>query len=306
MSEADVPTPANSSTPERQTSASDGMSSSNSSFSRALNDLSEGVRTMKLSASDNSFHTEREESKNNQPSIASVGVQEDRVKTSPTALGGEECPRVSYGATLTRAAEQGCALNGNVGAIRDVVSPQQEAISFEVGSNGRLVGELEESEQLLKVEDNCESHQLLNPPSGSDNLSVFSPHTPAGSPSHVGSSPFHSSKVVPSESSNSLSSGGQFSPHTPQSRSPACGGTPVHSVLGAANIGGGVHSDINVVKAGLNFASLELKCIVPVIVSWAASPNKFNVSSQSSSHNSSYCVHVCTVERYDTCTCIMW
>lgn len=285
LSETDVPTPANSSTPEMPTSASavDGVSSSNNSFSRALIDLNEGVKTIRLSTSDDSFNTEREESKNTQPSIASVGIQEDRVRTSPTVLGGGEYPSISYEATPTTAivaADQGCALNGNIGAVRDVVSPQQEVISLEVGSDGSVVVELEESEQLLKVENSCESHQLLTPPSSSDNVSVFSPHTPAGSPSHLGSSPFHSSsKVVQSESSNSLSSAGQFSPHTPKSQSPACGGTPVHSVRGAANIGGAALSDINEVKAGLNFASLELKCTVPVIVSWAASPNKFSVSS---------------------------
>lgn len=273
-SEADVPTPANSSTPERPTSTADGVLSSNGSFSRVLNDLSEGIKVVKLSGSESSLHTEREESKDTQPLIASVGVQEDRVRPPPTTVGDEEHARVSYGAT---AAHQGSALNGNINAIHEVASPQQELISLD----GRVVAELEEgSEHLLKVENSCESHQLLTPPSSSDNLSVFSPHTPAGSPSHLGSSPFHSSsKVVPSESSNSLSSSGQFSPHTPQSQSPACGGTPVHFVLGRANTGGGVLNDLNEVRAGLKFASLELKSTVPVIVSWAASPTKFNVSS---------------------------
>ena len=138
----------------------------------------------------------------------------------------------------------------------------------------------DDSVLLLKVDSNFESHQLLTPPSSADALSIFSPHTPLGSPLHHGSSSYHSSssKVVHSESSTSLSSSGLFSPHTPQSQSPALSGTPVHAAAVAAAVAAAAGSHGGDIRGGLNFAVLELKTSVPVIVSWAASPNKFTVS----------------------------
>ena len=277
---ADISPPTSSSTPERPSSADNGVAAGNSSFGRALDDASEGMGAIKLSSSEGSFHQEEEESKEDQPSVTGVREQESVASTCPSAMVVEGV------STAAVAVEQGCASNGNAGSIGETVSQQQEIIAIETGSNGEQhvhvhvdAESKDNPEQLLKVEDSYDNAQPLTPPSSSDNLSVFSPHTPSGSPSHLnGSSGHHTPpKMVPSESSNSLTSSGPFSPHTPQSQSPACGGTPVHFAVGSASGGSSGVVDVNKVKAGLQFASLEPKSTVPVIVSCAASPNKFTV-----------------------------
>ena len=282
-----------SSTPEKPAGETDEITSNDSSFSKALNTISDGVKSVKLSES---VHQNEEAvrvlTKNSVESEA-VQVHVDGSAVSPIV----NISSSSDDAVVDT--EQGRALNGSKNSTNlqaTCVSPQLEISSFIVSKEGSdVVGtnHNDDSVQLLEVEN---VHQLLTPPSSSDSLSIFSPHTPSGSPSgspsNLGgsSSPVDGSsthlvhvqspsgsKMVHSDSSNSLASSGPFSPHTPQS-SPAVGSSPVHFLVGSA--GGnnsGVGVDINMVKGGLNFAPLELKSTVPVIISWAASPNMFTV-----------------------------
>jgi hypothetical protein len=197
------------------------------------------------------------------------------------------------------AAERGDALNRNENSTNlhgESPLPLEEVASLVVkeDENGAVVGVNgnDNSVQLLEVEN------ILTPPSSSESNSMFSPHTPSGSPSHLGvgggSTPLEgssahlvpsplNSKIVHIDSSSSLASSGPFSPHTPVG-SPSVGGAPIHFLVGSSAAGaGGVNVstgvvDISVVKDRLNFESLELKSTVPVIISWAASPDNFTVS----------------------------
>ena len=284
-------TPVTSSTPEMAVSETNGVASNNGSFGKALDTVSDGVKSMNLSESVQ-HDKEVAFTKN---SVESKTVQEEqevpleRNIVSPIV-------DISVATDASSAGECGGALNRSENSTNlhsESPLPLEETTSLVVNkdeSGAMGVNGNDNSVQLLEVEN------ILTPPSSSESNSMFSPHTPSGSPSHLGggSSPLEgssaqsplNSKVVHVDSSSSLASSGPFSPHTPLG-SPSVGDTPVHFLVGSsvacggitsANGGTGVVNDINVVKGGLNFESLELKSTVPVIISWAASPNNFIVS----------------------------
>ena len=165
--------------------------------------------------------------------------------------------------TATTPAVQGSALN------RINISSSENT----TGTNGEAVEVNVISEEPFKMEDSFDGHEPFTPPSSIDNISIFSPHTPSDSPAHS------SSKLVPySESSDSFASLGVLSPRC---QSPVMGEAPAQFLVGGATVAtsNGL-SGTDKFKYSLNFASLELKSTVPVIVSCATSPNKFTVSSK--------------------------
>ena len=283
-------TPVTSSTPEMVDGETNGVASDNSSFGKALDTVSDGVKSMNLSES---VQHDKEVvfTKN---SVESEAVQQEQeVPLERNTISPIVDISVAPDAST---AERGGALNRSENSTNlhsESPLPLEEITSLVVNKdeNGAMgVNGNDNSVQLLEVEN------ILTPPSSSESNSMFSPHTPSGSPSHLGggSSPLEgssaqsplNSKIVHIESSSSLASSGPFSPHTPLG-SPSVGDTPVHFLVGSSAAGGGktcgsggtgVVNDINVVKGGLNYESLEVKSTVPVIISWAASPNNFIVS----------------------------
>ena len=282
-------TPVTSSTPEMAVSETNGVASNSSSFGKALDTVSDGVKSMNLSES---VQHDKEVAFTKNSIESKAMQQEQEVPLEHNIIS----PIVSVATNASSAGERGGALNRSENSTNlhsESPLPLKETTSLVVnkdesgamGMNGN-----DNSVQLLEVEN------ILTPPSSSESNSMFSPHTPSGSPSHLGggSAPLEgssaqsslNSKVVYVDSSSSLASSGRFSPHTPLG-SPSVGDAPVHFLVGSsgacggitrANGGTGVVNDINVVKGGLNFESLELKSTVPVIISWAASPNNFIVS----------------------------
>lgn len=275
-------TPVTSSTPEM---AVNGVASKNGSFGKALDTVSDGVKSMNLSESVQ-YDKEVAFTRN---SVESKAMQQEQ--EVPLERNNIISPIVGISAATdaSSAGERGGALyrsENSTNLHSESPLPLEETTSLVVnkdesgsmGMNGN-----NNSVQLLEVEN------ILTPPSSSESNSMFSPHTPSGSPSHLGGGSAQSplnSNVVHVNSSSSLASSGRFSPHTPLG-SPSVGDAPVHFLVGSsgacggithANGGTGVVNDINVVKGGLNFESLELKSTVPIIISWAASPNNFIVS----------------------------
>ena len=285
--EAAVQPPVTSSTLENAAGETNRVASSDSSFSKALDTISDGVKSVNLSES-----VQQKEvvfTKDNR--VESEAVQQEQVHVEHSTIS----PIVNILSSSSDAAEQGAlnrsenSTNLQVGSplpleeIASLVANKDEKDAVGMNNNNNSV-------QLLEVEN------ILTPPSSAESNSMFSPHTPSGSPSHLGggSSPLEgssaqlvqsplNSKMAHTDSSSSLASSGPFSPHTPQG-SPSVGNTPVHFLIGSTAGGitcsnGDTGVDMNKVKGGLNFAALELKSTVPVIIPWAASPNKFTVSS---------------------------
>ena len=276
--EAAVRPPVTSSTPETAAGETNRVASSDNSFSKALDTISDGVKSVNLSES-----VQQKEvvfTKDTCNSVESEAMQQEQVQVHVEH--STISPIVNISSSSSDAAEQG-ALNRSENStnlqaesplpleeIASLVANKDEKDAVDMNNNNNSV-------QLLEVEN------ILTPPSSAESNSMFSPHTPSGSPSHLGggSSPLNS-KMVHTDSSSSLASSGPFSPHTPQG-SPSVGNTPVHFLVGSTAGGitcsnGGTGVDMNKVKGGLNFAALELKSTVSVIIPWAASPNKFTVS----------------------------
>lgn len=286
--EAAVQPPVTSLTPEKAADGTNGVAPNDSSLNKALDTISDGVISMKLSES---VH-QSEEVAFTKNSVESQAVQQEQEVPIEHTCSARISPVVNASSSSAAAApELGGALNRSENSTnlrRESPLPLEEASSLVVNGAVGLDGS-NNSIQLLEVEN------ILTPPSSSESNSMFSPHTPSGSPSHLGggSSPLEgssthlnlsplNSKMVHVDSSSSLASSGPFSPHTPQG-SPSAGTALVHFLIGSAAggiacAGGGTAVGIDVVKGGLNFASLELKSTVPVIIPWAASPNKFTVS----------------------------
>lgn len=283
---AAIQPPTTSSTPEKAAGKTDGVASNDSSFSKALDTISDGVQSMQLSESVHQNNKEVIVTKNR---VESKAMQQEQVEVEHSAIS----PIVNISSSPDTA-ERGGALNRSENTTNlqaESPLPLEEASSLVVSqdNNGAVGANNDNSVQLLEVEN------ILTPPSSPESNSIFSPHTPSGSPSHLGggSSPLEgssthlvqpplNSKVVHVNSSSSLASSGPFSPHTPQG-SPSVGSTPIHFLVGSATAGaacsnGDTGVDINMVKGGLNFVTLELKSSVPVIMSLVTSPNKFTVS----------------------------
>ena len=273
-----VQIPVTSSTPEKTVGETDGIASNDSSFSKALDTISDGVQSMKLSES---VH-QNEEVVFTKNSVESKPMQQERVHVERSVTS----PIVNISSASPDATEQGGALNRSENSTNLQAEPPHPLEEMSLVANKEKNGAVDvnsnnDSVQLLEVEN------ILTPPSSSESNSIFSPHTPSGSPSHLGgcSSPLDgssiqsplNSKMVHIDSSGSLVSSEPFSPHTPQG-SPSVGSTPVHFLIGSATASNGSKGvDINIVKGGLNFATLELKSTVPVVIPLAASPNKFTV-----------------------------
>ena len=286
-------TPVTSSTPEAAVGETNGVTSNNGSFGKALDTVSDGVKSMNLSES---VQHDKEVvfTKN---SIESKAMQQEQeVPLERNVIS----PIVSVATDASSASERGGAINRSENSTNlhsESPLPLEETISLVVNkdeSGAMGVNDNDNSVQLLEVEN------ILTPPSSSESNSMFSPHTPSGSPSHLGGGSAQSplnSKVVHVDSSSSLASSGPFSPHTPLG-SPSVGDAPVHFLVGSSGACGGITcangvvNDINVVKGGLNFESLELKSTVPVIISWAASPNNFIVSGLWYIHDIVYYMYV--------------
>ena len=231
-----------------------------------MDTISDGMRNLALPASDGAIHPGKSDK-----AVTEVCPGEGNPPASPANL------KVYVQDGSVSPEDKSVLVKTGSGPVSPSLefSSEKPSREEEEGRGGEVV---EHSQELLKVDNSYEAHQLLTPPSSGDNLSGFSPHTPSGSPSHIGSTPPQSpSNVVHSESSNSLSSAAPFSPRTPLSSPPSVGGTPVHVVLGG---GASKVCDIKKIRRELNFVTLEPKSTVPVIVSWAASPSKFTVSGE--------------------------
>ena len=289
-----------SSTPEGAASETSGVASSNGSFSRALDTVSDGMKSMRLSESvhqnvftKNSIETETVQQE--------VPIERNTVSPIVNISPVPGAAELENGGALNRSENSSNLQSESPLPLQEIASLVEKkdisgAMGVSLNSNNNSV------------------ENILTPPSSSESNSVFSPHTPSSFPSHLGggSSPLEpegssthhliqsplNPKMVHIDSSSSLASSGPFSPHTPQG-SPPVRSTPVHFVVGSTASGGitcgeggsgGV--DINMVKGGLNFASLELKSTVPVIIPWAASPDKFIVSAPVMSVNLVPLLHV--------------
>ena len=280
-SETAVQTSAGTSSPLMMTerdSSTTASSSNNSSFTAEVNVISHKMADMKLpgSGSQPPLPSNEGESKDSQVSCVTEKEEGEKETFSPSHPVLQEAKKgqPSSPSSVTAAAgTQGCALIGN----GSFAGNESAAMGHNV-DEGLKESDIADSEQPINVENTFNGHQLLTPPSSNDTLSVFSPHTPSGSPSHLNSL----SNALSSECSESPLSSRPLSPHTPNVQSPVPGGAQAGYAVGggaAAPLRGGGDS-INKVKGGLKFASLEPKSTTPavVIVSHAASPNEFTVS----------------------------
>ena len=189
-------------------SSTTASSSNNSSFTAEVDAISHKMADMKLpgSGSQSPLSSNEGESKDSQASCVTEKEEGENGASSPShpALQEAEKGQPSSPSSVTAAAgTQGCALIGN----GSFAGNEAAAMGHNV-DEGLKESDIADSEQPINVENTFNGHQLLTLPSSNDTLSVFSPHTPSGSPSHLNSL----SNALSSECSESPLSSHPLSP----------------------------------------------------------------------------------------------